>query len=181
MPAAPAPAAPAADAPAAADEPIGNVGTLTGTATVIRNKNSLPLQLQDDIFPDDTLRTSADSTLGVTFNDGTTFNLTANSRITVDSFIYEEGGKKNAALFDVAKGTVAFVAASVAKTGDMRISTPTATLGIRGTTGLIEVPEGAPPPAPPAPTMSRSSSIRTPTAGSDGSRSATAMAPSSAR
>jgi hypothetical protein len=143
MPAAPAPAAPAADAPAAANEPIGNVGTLTGTATVIRNKNSLPLQLQDDIFPDDTLRTSADSTLGVTFNDGTTFNLTANSRITVDSFIYEEGGKKNGALFDVARGTVAFVAASVAKTGDMRISMPTATLGIRGTTGLIEVPEGA--------------------------------------
>ena len=143
MPAAPAPAAPAADAPAAANEPIGNVGTLTGTATVIRNKNSLPLQLQDDIFPDDTLRTSANSTLGVTFNDGTTFNLTANSRITVDSFIYEEGGKKNGALFDVARGTVAFVAASVAKTGDMRISTPTATLGIRGTTGLIEVPEGA--------------------------------------
>jgi len=35
------------------------------------------------------------------------------------------------------------VAAAVAKTGDMKISTPTATMGIRGTTGLIEVPEGA--------------------------------------
>jgi hypothetical protein len=31
----------------------------------------------------------------------------------------------------------------VAKTGDMKISTPTASLGIRGTTGLVEVPEGA--------------------------------------
>src|SRR4029077_6247724 len=29
------------------------------------------------------------------------------------------------------------------KTGDMKITTPTATLGIRGTTGLVEVPEGA--------------------------------------
>src|SRR6202011_3191965 len=36
-----------------------------------------------------------------------------------------------------------FVAAAVAKTGDMTISTPTASLGIRGTTGLVEVPEGA--------------------------------------
>ena len=35
------------------------------------------------------------------------------------------------------------MAASVAKTGDMKITTPTATLGIRGTTGLVEVPEGA--------------------------------------
>src|SRR6202040_3366101 len=41
------------------------------------------------------------------------------------------------------RGTVAFVAAAVAKTGNMKISTPTSTLGIRGTTGLVEVPEGA--------------------------------------
>ena len=102
-----------------------------------------PLKLKDDIFLNDMLQTSANSTLGVTFNDATTFNLTANARITVDSFVYEDGGKANAALFNVAKGTVAFVAAAVAKTGDMKISTPTATLGIRGTTGLVEVPEGA--------------------------------------
>jgi hypothetical protein len=89
------------------------------------------------------LQTSANSTLGVTFNDSTTFNLTANARIAVDKFVYEDGGKANAALFNVAKGTMAFVAAAVAKSGDMTISTPTATLGIRGTSGLVEVPEGA--------------------------------------
>ncbi len=145
QPAAQAPAASATIAPssAAADEPIGNVATLTGSATVTRNNISAPLKLQDDIFQNDVLQTSANSTLGVTFNDATTFNLTANARITVDSYIYEDGGTRNGALFDIAKGTVAFVAASVAKTGDMRIATPTATLGIRGTTGLIEVPQGA--------------------------------------
>lgn len=140
---APAPAAAPSPAPAASDEPIGNVATLTGTVTAIRNKNSIALKLQDDIFLNDVLQTSANSTLGVTFNDATTFNLTANSRITVDSFVYEDGGKQNKALYDVARGTVAFVAAAVAKTGDMKISTPSATLGIRGTTGLVEVPEGA--------------------------------------
>ncbi len=134
---------PATDAQAAGDEPIGNVATLTGIATVIRKKDSIALKLKDDIFQNDVLQTSANSTLGVTFNDATTFNLTANARITVDSYVYEDGGKQNAALFDVAKGTVAFVAAAVAKTGDMKISTPTATMGIRGTSGLVEVPEGA--------------------------------------
>ena len=136
--------APAATQPAA-DEPIGNVATLTGSATVTRNNVATPLKLQDDIFLNDMLQTSANSTLGVTFNDATTFNLTANARITVDSYVYEDGGKQNAALFDITKGTVAFVAAAVAKTGDMQISTPTSTLGIRGTTGLVQVPEaGAP-------------------------------------
>ncbi len=137
------PAQTPAPAQAAADEPIGNVATLTGTASVIRNNAPTPLKLQDDIFLNDVLQTAANSTLGVTFNDATTFNLTANAKITVDSYVYEDGGKQNAALFDVTKGTVAFVAAAVAKTGDMKISTPTATLGIRGTTGLVEVPEGA--------------------------------------
>jgi hypothetical protein len=137
--AAPSPSA----APAAADEPIGNVATLTGSATVTRNNTATPLQLQDDIFQGDVLQTQANSALGVTFTDATTFNLTANATITVDSFVYEDGGKQNGALFDVARGTVAFVAAAVAHTGDMRISTPSATLGIRGTTGLIEVPQGA--------------------------------------
>jgi hypothetical protein len=135
------PATPPSPAPAATAEPVGNVATLTGTATVIRNKDSIALKLQDDILLDDVLQTSANSKLGITFTDGTTFNLTANARITVDHFLYEDGGKQNGALFDITKGTVAFVAAAVAKTGDMRISTPTATLGIRGTTGLIEVPE----------------------------------------
>lgn len=146
-PAQPAPspsAAPApATSPAPADEPIGNVATLTGTATVIRNKDSLPLKLKDDIYLNDVLQTSANSTLGITFNDATTFNLTANAKITVDNYIYEDGGKNNSALVDVTKGTVAFVAAAVAKTGDMKITTPTASLGIRGTTGLVEVPQGA--------------------------------------
>ena len=146
-PSAPAPSAapPPATAPSpapAADEPIGNVATLTGSATVTRNNAATPLHLQDDIFQGDFLQTQANSALGVTFTDATTFNLTANATITVESFVYEDGGKKNGALFDVAKGTVAFVAAAVAHTGDMRISTPSATLGIRGTTGLIEVPQG---------------------------------------
>jgi hypothetical protein len=138
-----APASAPADAQPADDDPIGNVATLTGSASVTRNNAATALKLKDDIFKNDVLQTSANSTLGVTFNDATTFNLTANARIAVDSFVYEDGGKANAALFNVAKGTVAFVAAAVAKSGDMKISTPTATIGIRGTSGLIEVPEGA--------------------------------------
>jgi hypothetical protein len=138
LPTAPAPA----QATDAQEEPIGNVATLTGKASVKRNDKSIPLALKDDIYLNDVVQTAASSSLGITFSDGTTFNLKANSEITIDNFVYEEGGKKNAGVFDVAKGTVAFVAAQVAKTGDMQITTPTTTLGIRGTTGLVEVPAG---------------------------------------
>jgi len=129
----------------AAGEPIGNVATVSGSATLSRFGNSTTLKVDDDIYLGDTLQTGADGALGITFNDATTFNLSANSNIVVDNFVYEDGGKKNSALFNVARGTVAFVASAVAKTGDMKITTPTATLGIRGTTGVIEVPDNAAP------------------------------------
>ncbi|WP_183242310.1 FecR domain-containing protein [Bradyrhizobium sp. cir1] len=134
---------PAADAQSAAVEPIGNVATVTGIATVIRDKNSYPLRMRDDIYLNDIVQTASNSSLGITFNDATTFNLSASARITIDNYVYEDGGKQNSAIFDIGKGTVAFVAAAVAKTGDMKIATPTATLGIRGTTGVVDVPEGA--------------------------------------
>ena len=127
----------------APEEPVGNVATVTGKASVIRNDQTTPLKVKDDIYLNDIVQTGANSALGITFIDATTFNLKASTKITIDNYVYEDGGKNNAAIFDVAKGTAAFVAASVAKTGDMKITTPTATLGIRGTTGLVEVPEGA--------------------------------------
>jgi hypothetical protein len=135
--------APATEAQPAAVEPIGNVATVTGIATVIRDKNSYPLRVRDDIYLNDVVQTSSNSSLGITFDDATTFNLSASTKITIDTYVYEDGGKHNAGIFDIGKGTVAFVAAAVAKTGDMKITTPTATLGIRGTTGVVEVPEGA--------------------------------------
>jgi hypothetical protein len=142
------PGTPAPDAAAAPDQqgapeqPIGNVATLTGVATVTRNNTDTPLQLKDDVYLNDIVKTQASSSLSITFNDATTFRLSANAEITIDNYVYEEGGAGNAGTFDIARGTIAFVAAQVAKTGNMEITTPTATLGIRGTTGVVDVPEG---------------------------------------
>lgn len=123
------------------DDQVGQVATLQGIATVMRG-NAAPsrLKVSDGIYKKDALQTGANSSLGVTFDDETTLSLTANAGIVVNDFVYEEGGKGNSAAFNIARGTVAFVASLVAKNGDMTISTPTATLGIRGTTGVVDVP-----------------------------------------
>jgi hypothetical protein len=134
---------PPGQAPAAApaDSSVGQISTLNGNATVTRgNAAAIPLKVSDPIFEKDALQTAVDSSLGVTFDDETTFSLSPNTRIVVDQFVYQQGGSGNAASFNVATGTAAFVASLVAKTGDMKISTPEATLGIRGTTGVVDVP-----------------------------------------
>jgi len=123
---------------------VGQVATLQGSAAVTRGNaaTAIALQINDPVFQSDALATGADSALGITFDDETTFSLSANTRIVVNEFVYQEGGSANAATFNVAVGTAAFVASLVAKTGTMKIATPTATLGIRGTTGVVDVPQG---------------------------------------
>jgi len=133
-----------AAAAATADNSIGQVATLSGTATVTRaNTPQSALKVTDPIYEKDTVQTNVNSSLGITFDDQTTFNLSANTSIVIDEFVYKEGDSGNAASFNVATGTAAFVASLVAKTGDMKITTPQATLGIRGTTGIVDVPQGA--------------------------------------
>lgn len=129
------------DANQADDNAVGTVATLVGSATVMRgNAAAVALKVTDSIFKNDALKTDSDSFLGITFSDQTSFTLSANTQITVDEFVYQEGGNANAANFSVVVGTAAFVANLVAKTGDMKITTQIATLGIRGTTGIVEVP-----------------------------------------
>jgi FecR protein len=121
---------------------IGQVATLQGEASVTRGNAAVALKINDSIFKNDTLSTGGDSALGITFDDQTTFSLSANTRIVINEFVYEENGLSNAASIAVGLGTAAFVASLVAKTGTMKIATPVATLGIRGTTGVVDVPQG---------------------------------------
>jgi hypothetical protein len=101
------------------------------------------LKVSDAVYKNDVLATGVNAALGVNFDDETTLSLSANARIVVDEFVYENGAKGNKAVLNVARGTIAFVASLVAKTGDMTITTPTSTLGIRGTTGVVDVPDNA--------------------------------------
>jgi hypothetical protein len=123
--------------------PVGLVATLKGSATVTRADatEAIPLQVNQPIFKNDILATGPNSWLGVTFDDETTFSLSPNTRVAVNAFVYHEGGKANAASFNLAVGTASFVANLVAKSGEMKITTPVATLGIRGTTGVLDVPQ----------------------------------------
>ena len=126
----------------AVDDAVGQIATLQGGATVTRGKTAAAaLKISDAVYRNDVLATGTNAALGVTFDDETTLSLSANARIVVDDFVYEKGTKGNKAVLNVARGTVAFVASLVAKTGDMTITTPTSTLGIRGTTGVVDVPD----------------------------------------
>ena len=119
--------------PPAAVAPIGRVETVSGSANAVRNGVSVTLNQGDLVFRGDTVSTDRGSSLGITFIDGTTFSLASSARMVLNEMVYNPGGQGNSALISLVQGSITFLAGQVAKTGDMRVDTPVATMGIRGT------------------------------------------------
>lgn len=128
-----------AGAPQSANQAIGRVEKVEGNATVVRNGVTITLNTGDVIQKGDVAQTGAGGSLAIVFSDGTAFNLAANARMVLNDFVYSAGGSNNSALISLVQGSISFVAGQVAKTGDMRVETPVATMGIRGTAVLVEV------------------------------------------
>ena len=129
--------------------PIGKVTGATGSVTVehvnaVVVQATLPSQASqtkvgDPVYQGDVVRTVADGRVSINFADGTSFNLSNNANMALNEFVYDPNGKSNSTLFNLTKGTFTFVAGKIAKTGDMKIDTPVATMGIRGTTPHVEI------------------------------------------
>lgn len=138
----------------AAAQVIGHVTKLSGSATAIRNGVSVTLNNGDNVEKGDVVSTGADSTLGITFIDGTVFGLSSNARMVLNEMVYDPNGSSNSSLLSLVAGTITFVAGETAKHGDMKIDTPVATMGIRGTAVLTQinfvVPAGGGDPQPQA-------------------------------
>jgi VCBS repeat-containing protein len=119
--------------------PVGRVETADGGASALRNGVTVTLRPGDPVYKGDVLQTDDSGHLAVTFIDGTAFNLDGESRMVVDGMNYQQGAAGNSALFSLVQGAITFVAGQTAKTGDMKVATPTATMGIRGTAVHVEI------------------------------------------
>ena len=112
---------------------VPNQAALSGGA--IRPKTG------DLVYRGDVIQTGADGKLSVTFADGTAFNVSSNARMELNEFVYNPDSKSNSSFFSLVRGTFTFVAGKVARTGNMKVDTPVATMGIRGTTPHVVISE----------------------------------------
>jgi hypothetical protein len=132
-----------------ASKPIGKIVVATGSVTLER-AGAVVVQAStagqageakvgDVVYQGDAVATGANGRVGINFTDGTSFNLSSNARMVLNEFVYDPNSSSNTTLFNLTKGTFTFVAGKVAKTGDMKIDTPVATMGVRGTTPRVEI------------------------------------------
>jgi len=120
-------------------EPIGSITELEGAVNVTHvDGRQSPLLAGGSIYQGDVLETGTKASIGVVFADDTTFSLGEEGRMTLDEMVYDPDNQSGAFGATVLAGTFSFVSGKIAKTSPdaMVLSTPVATIGIRGSTGL---------------------------------------------
>jgi hypothetical protein len=120
---------------------VGRIKIAAGIASIERNKKLIPATVGMGVWKSDSLVTGKNGRIGVTFNDNTRFAAGPNSRVEVTEFQFNNTTHKGQFLTRIDKGSVAIVSGQIAKSdrNAMRVRTPTALLGVRGTRFVVEV------------------------------------------
>jgi hypothetical protein len=119
----------------------GRVKVVSGAAFVVREGRPILVTPGQVVLEADILRTGADGRLGVILNDDTRVSLGPASEVRLDRFSYAsaDGGLRLVLRF--VHGVAAYVSGRIAKLSpdSIRLETPAAIVGVRGTTLAIRV------------------------------------------
>lgn len=126
---------------ASAQEWAGTVKAAKGTVAVEKEGRVSPLSLGDRVFAGDKLVTGKDGHVAVTLRDDTLISTGANSQLALKDFTFDPITQKGSLFVSMLRGVTAMVSGLVARTNPhaMRVTTPNATIGIRGTEFIVEV------------------------------------------
>jgi hypothetical protein len=102
---------------------------VTGTLATSARK----LKTGDNIHQNEVIATAKESEAELVLNDDTKFAVGPESRIVLDSFIYDPEKKDGEVVINAAKGAFRFITGKSAKSA-YTIKTPASTIGVRGTT-----------------------------------------------
>lgn len=123
---------------------IGTITEQTGpVAEILRNRTSIPTSIQTPVEMEDAVIT-ANVRLGITFKDDSRVQITEQSKLVIDSFVYDNTKQDAGKLgLKVALGTARFASGQIAKhtPQNLKVETPTATVGVRGTDFTLTVDE----------------------------------------
>lgn len=123
---------------------VGTITEQTGpVASITRNKASIPTIVSTPVEMDDAVVT-ANVRLGITFKDDSKVQITEQSKLVIDSFVYDSSKQDAGKLgLKVALGTARFASGQIAKhtPENLKVETPTATVGVRGTDFTLTVDE----------------------------------------
>ena len=121
---------------------VGRVVEQTGPTEIVRNKKSLSSSVNSPVEMLDTIVT-ARAKAKLEFVDKTTVNITEQSKILIDDFVYDPKSGSGKLAMKMVQGTARYASGQIAKNSpqNVNVSTPTATVAVRGTDFSMTVDE----------------------------------------
>ena len=122
---------------------IGHIQTLNGTASILRDNNTIELVKGTAVYRGDTIRTAKTGSVGIVMTDDSTLSLGPNSEISLKDYLFNPKEGKFAFVTRVTKGTFGYLSGIIGKLSpnSIRLEIPDATIAVRGTKLLIKVDE----------------------------------------
>ena len=119
----------------------GRIKVVSGSAFVFRDGRLVSAQAGQDVYASDRLRTGADGRIGVTLKDDTRLSLGPSSEVAIERFAYATSDGSLGLVLKFVRGVSAYVSGRIAKLSPdaVRLETPAAIVGVRGTSLAISV------------------------------------------
>jgi hypothetical protein len=124
---------------AAADDDAGQIKTSKGSAQIERSGQKLPATVGQIVHQGDVIVTGADGSVGMTFRDNSLVSIGPDSMLAIDRFVFDSTTHQGNFDASLKQGTLAVVSGKLAKQSPdaMKVKTPAAILGVRGTEFLV--------------------------------------------
>jgi len=124
-----------AQAGQAAQEKIGGVSQheYKGATGAVSGGAASALYFASDVYSGETVSTPDAGSTVLTFGDTTQLNVGANSTVVLDHFVYDPGSRTGDASINFTKGIFRFVTGDIQNKSNVKLTTPTTSLTIRGT------------------------------------------------
>jgi len=121
---------------------IGNVDQVEGNGVIDRDKTDITIEEELSIEQYDTVKTG-NGKVGILFIDDTRVDVTQHSKLIIDEFVFDPNTNTGKLSLKAALGTVRYASGQIAKNSrqDVKITTPTATIGVRGTDFSMTIDE----------------------------------------
>lgn len=125
---------------------IGNVVSTAGRVVAVLDGSERVLSAGSGVFEGEAIRTGDGASVEIRFDDETVLSQGPNSELTLDSYVYNPNAPAQSSfLFKMAQGTYRMATGQIAEDNPdgVRLESPLATIGIRGTTTVSRIlPDG---------------------------------------
>lgn len=129
---------------AQAADRAGAVAELEGDVIALLDGAERMLDEDGAVFSGDRIFTRADANVLLRFLDDTTLALGEDGEVVIDEFVYSPGAATNGFSATMAKGVFRYLSGQIAARdpSQIRLNTPFATIGVRGTSLLTRIGDG---------------------------------------